>query len=188
MRTDRLQKEYGVELRWSVFPLHPETPTEGMEFAELFAGREAMIRDMQARLLQIAAIEGLPFIERTRTCNSRLAQELGKWAESHGRGDSFRRTVYLAYFAKGINIGLKEELVKIAGAAGLLPAEAEEVLSVRSFAPAVDADWQRAENLGITAVPTHLYGGKRLTGFASYDAFVELIGKAAKSSADCTPG
>ena len=86
MRTDRLQQEYGVRLRWSVFPLHPETPTEGRELADLFAGREAMIRDMQARLLQVAAAEGLPLVKRSRTYNSRLAQELGKWAEEQGRG------------------------------------------------------------------------------------------------------
>jgi len=30
---------------------------------------------------------------------------------------------------------------------------------------------------GITAVPTHLCGGKRLTGFAAYDDFVRLIGE-----------
>jgi hypothetical protein len=60
VRTDRLQREYGIHLRWSVFPLHPETPPEGSELAELFGGRETMLRDMQARLLQIAAAEGLP--------------------------------------------------------------------------------------------------------------------------------
>jgi predicted DsbA family dithiol-disulfide isomerase len=177
VRTDRLQQEYGVELRWSVFPLHPETPPEGMELAELFAGREAMIRDMQARLLQLAAVEGLLLTERTRTCNSRLAQELGKWAESVGKGDQFRRAVYQAYFVEGSNIGLVEELLKIAAAIGLPPAEAGAVLTARSFAAAVDADWQRAGELGITAVPTHLCGSKKLTGFSSYDAFVRLIGK-----------
>jgi predicted DsbA family dithiol-disulfide isomerase len=178
VRTDRLQQEYGVELRWSVFPLHPETPLEGMELAELFAGREAMIRDMQARLLQLAAVEGLPLTERTRTCNSRLAQELGKWAESLGKGDQFRRAAYRAYFVEGSNIGLVEELLKIAAVVGLPLAEAEAALTARSFAAAVDADWQRAGKLGITAVPTHLCGSKKLTGFSSYDAFVRLIGEA----------
>lgn len=177
MRTDRLQQEYGVELRWSVFPLHPETPPEGMELSELFAGREAMIRDMQARLLQIAADEGLPLVERTRTHNSRLAQELGKWAESKNQGDAFRHAVYYAYFAEGVNIALVEELLRIAAAVGLPVDEARTVLAERSFAPAVDADWQRAAELQITAVPTHLCGGKSLAGFASYDDFVRLIGE-----------
>lgn len=177
MRTDRLQKEYGVELRWSVFPLHPDTPTEGLELAELFSGREAMIRDMQARLQQIAATEGLPLVARSRTYNSRLAQELGKWAESLGRGDQFRHAVYHAYFVLGVNIALVEELVKIAAAVGLPGAAAEATLAARSFAPAVDADWQRAGELRVTAVPTHLCGGRRLAGFSSYADFVQLLGE-----------
>ena len=172
-----MQKEYGVELRWSVFPLHPDTPLEGMEIAELFAGREAMIRDMQARLLQIAAAEGLPLVARTRTCNSRLAQELGKWAESVGKGDQFRHAVYHAYFVAGSNIALVEELVKISAAVGLPLAEARAVLAARSFAAAVDADWQRAAELRITAVPTHLCGGRRLAGFSTYAEFVQLLGE-----------
>ncbi len=177
MRTDRLAREYGVQLRWRVFPLHPETPPEGRELADLFAGREAMIRDMQARLLQIAAAEGLPLAERSRTYNSRYAQELGKWAEVQGRGDQFRQAVYRAYFVDGVNIAQVDELVKIATEAGLAADEAKGVLVERSFAPAVDADWQRARELGITAVPTHLCGGRRLTGFAAYDDFERLIGE-----------
>jgi len=172
-----LQQEYGVQLRWSVFPLHPDTPTEGMALAELFAGREALISDMQARLLQLAAAEGLPLVERTHTYNSRLAQELGKWAETLGKGDRFRRAVYHAYFVEGSNIALGSELLQIAGAAGLPQDEAEAVLTSRSFAAAVDADWQRARELRITAVPTHICNGRRLSGFSSYYAFVELIGE-----------
>jgi predicted DsbA family dithiol-disulfide isomerase len=177
VRTDRLQQEYGVQLRWSVFPLHPETPPEGRELSDLFAGREAMIRDMQARLLQIAAAEGLPLMVRSRTYNSRLAQELGKWAEEQGRGDQFRHAVYRAYFVEGVNISQGEELVRIAAAAGLPADVARTVLMERSRAAAVDADWQRAMDLRITAVPTHICGGERLAGFAEYEDFVRLIGE-----------
>lgn len=177
MRTDRLQREYVVQVRWSVFPLHPETPPEGSELAELFAGREAMLRDMQARLLQIAAAEGLPLAERSRTYNSRLAQELGKWAEEKGRGDQFRSAVYRAFFVEGVNIALVDELVRIAAAVELPVNEARSVLTERSFSGAVDADWERAMDMRITAVPTHLCGGKRLTGFGAYEDFVRLIGE-----------
>lgn len=165
-----------MRLRWSVFPLHPETPAEGRELAELFAGREAMIRDMQARLQQVAATEGLPLSARSRTCNSRLAQELGKWAEEQGQGDQFRQAVYRAYFVDGVNIALKDELLRIAAAVGLPLDEAGRVLAERSHAAAVDADWQRSVDLRITAVPTHLCDGRRLAGFAGYDEFVRLIG------------
>lgn len=177
MRTDRLQREYGVELHWSVFPLHPETPEEGMELAELFGGREEPIRASQARLRQLAAAEGLPLADRSRTCNSRRAQELGKWAEAQGKGDPFRRAVYRAFFVEGRNIALVDGLVPIAEAVGLSGEAAREVLAAGSFAAAVDADWQRAGELGVTAVPTHLCAGKRLVGFSSYEDFVRLIGR-----------
>lgn len=175
VRTDRLRKEYGVELLMRVFPLHPETPEEGMELSELFAGRELDIEAMQAKLTQVAAAEGLPLTKRSRTYNSRRAQELGKWAESQGCGAQFHQAVYRGYFVDGRNIGLVDELVKIAETVGLPPDEARTVIETRSFAAAVDADWLRARESRVTAVPTHLYGGKRLAGFSSYDNFVRLI-------------
>jgi predicted DsbA family dithiol-disulfide isomerase len=136
-----------------------------------------MIRDMQARLLQVAASEGLPLTERSRTYNSRLAQELGKWAEEQGHGNEFHQAVYRAFFVAGVNIALVDELARIATAVGLPADEARTVLEERSYAAAVDADWQRARDLGITAVPTHLCEDRRLTGFAAYEDFVRLIGK-----------
>ena len=177
MRIERLQREYEVELRWTVFPLHPETPEEGTELSELFAGREEEIKVMQKRLRQLAQAEGLPLADRSRTYNSRRAQELGKWAEAHGKGAAFRNAVYEAFFVEGRNIALADELVRIAETAGLSGDEARAALANESFAAAVDADWQRAREQRVTAVPTHLCGGKRMVGFAPYDDFVRLIGK-----------
>lgn len=146
-----------------------------MELSELFAGREEQIKVMQSRLRQLAAVEGLPLAERTRTCNSRRAQELGKWAEAQGKGDIFRKAVYRSYFVDGVNIALVDELVRIADDLGLPGDEARNVLTSRSFAHAVDADWQRAGELGVTAVPTHICNGRWLEGFGAYDDFVRLV-------------
>jgi predicted DsbA family dithiol-disulfide isomerase len=148
-----------------------------MELSEMFAGREAMIAEMQSRLTQVAAAEGLPLTTRSRTYNSRRAQELGKWAEAHGMGEQFHHAVYRAYFVDGINIGLIDELITIATSVGLPPDEARTALESRNYASAVDTDWQRSREMRITAVPTHLYEGKRVAGFGAYDDFVRLIGK-----------
>jgi predicted DsbA family dithiol-disulfide isomerase len=78
---------------------------------------------------------------------------------------------------EGVNIALVDELVRIAAAVELPTDEARSVLTERSFSGAVDADWERAMDLRITAVPTHLCGGKRLAGFAEYEDFVRLIGE-----------
>lgn len=145
-----------------------------MELADLFAGRVDMDAVL-ARLRRVAAEVGLPLGDRTRTYNSRRAQELGKWAEEQGRGDPFRAAVYRAYFVDGRNIAQPEELKSIAVAAGLPEEEALRVLAEKRFAAAVDADWRRALDLGLTGVPTHLYNGRALVGFQPYEAFRRLV-------------
>ncbi|MDX2481310.1 MAG: DsbA family oxidoreductase, partial [Desulfuromusa sp.] len=98
MRIEQLCREFDLALRWTVFPLHPETPFAGRELSDLFAGRMDVPKVM-ADLKKKAEGLGLPFQTRTHTYNSRHAQELGKWAEQQGQGDAFRDAVYYAYFA-----------------------------------------------------------------------------------------
>jgi len=175
VRTDRLQRDYGVELRWTYFPLHPEIPEEGIELRDLFRGRDFDIEAMQQRLMVVSEELGLPVARRTRISNSRRAQELGKWAESMGKGEEFRRSTYQAYFAEGRNIALLPELETIAEAAGLANDDVFGILAQNLFADAVDADWARAGELAVTAVPFHLFGEKTLVGFHAYEDYVKLV-------------
>jgi len=164
-----------VGVRWTPFPLHPETPEEGLDLEELFAGRGFSVDAVMARLRTVAAGVGLPLGERRRTYNSRRAQELGKWAEAQGRGDAFRTAAFRAYFAEGRNIARIDELVQIATSAGLDGAEARRVAEAGDFAAAVDADWSRARSLGISAVPTHLLGSRASSGYQPYEGLREFV-------------
>jgi predicted DsbA family dithiol-disulfide isomerase len=136
------------------------------------------IPGMLARLRQVARELNLPFGERKMTFNSRLAQELGKWAEDQSRGDAFHHAVFLAYFQGGENIALPSVLLQICSAVGLDPAAAQAVLDQRSYREAVDLDWQRAHRMGITAVPTFVLDGQRLVGAQSYSALEEMASSA----------
>ncbi len=174
MRTDKLREEFDLKYRWSVFPLHPETPDEGLELKELFAGRfdiEAMLQRCQ----QVAKELDLPFGNRTRTYNSRRAQELGKWAEAMGTGEAFHMAVYHAYFVEGRNIALTSELCSIAATVGLSPDEARQVIDKKLYAAHVDDDWKHAAQLGVTAVPTSIYREQALVGFQAYENYRRLI-------------
>jgi predicted DsbA family dithiol-disulfide isomerase len=130
---------------------------------------------MKARLMQVARDEGLPFGHRDKTYNSRLAQELGKWAESKGRGQAYHDAVFRAYFAEGKNIGKISELVALAGSLSLPEEEAREVLEERSFKELVDSDWQRSYRMGVNAVPTFLVGGRFLVGAVPYQTLENLL-------------
>ena len=72
------------------------------------------IEKAKKRLKQVADELGLPWGDRKMTYNSRLAQELGKWAEEQGKGDTFHGAAFRAYFVDGLNIGKVAELVKLA--------------------------------------------------------------------------
>jgi predicted DsbA family dithiol-disulfide isomerase len=130
---------------------------------------------MKARLIQVARDEGLPFGHRDRTYNSRLAQELGKWAESKGRGKAYHDAVFRAYFAEGKNIGKTSELLALAGSLNLPEAEARKVLEERSFKELVDGDWQRSYRMGVNAVPTFLVGRQFLVGAVPYETLEKLL-------------
>ena len=175
MRTDRLKKEYEIEVRWLAFPLHPEVPEQGLTLEELFVGRDVDILAAQQRLKRVAASLSLPLGARAKTYNSRLAQELAKWAESQGKGDEFHHTVFRAYFVDGKNIALTDELVALAASIGLPTDEARQVILTRSFREAVDADWARSHAFGITAVPTFIIDDQRIVGFQPYEVLVQLV-------------
>ncbi len=146
-----------------------------MTLEKLFEGRMVSIPEVMVRLRRVAEAEGLPLGERKMTFNSRLAQELGKWAETRGRGDAFDRAAFRAYFVDGINIALIPELLKLAASVGLPEAQAKDILETRSFREAVDSDWERARKLGINMVPTFMVDGNTMVGAQPYEAMERFM-------------
>jgi predicted DsbA family dithiol-disulfide isomerase len=130
---------------------------------------------MRDRVQQAADEAGLPFVDRTKTFNSRLAQELGKWAESNDKGDPFHHAVFKAFFADGINIAKIPALLDIAASVGLPSKEAEAVLVERAFKADVDDDWSLSKKNGITAVPTFVINNNRLVGAQPYEMLKGLM-------------
>jgi len=155
--------------------LRPDTPLEGLTLEKLFEGRGLDIHEVTARLRRVALEEGLPFGHRDRTYNSRLAQELGKWAESEGRGELFHKAAFHAYFGDGINIGLMSNLVNLAIQVGLSGEKAEEALKQRAFKDAVDSDWARSREWDIVAAPTFMIGTQRVVGAQPYEMLERFL-------------
>ena len=133
------------------------------------------IDQIKARLRKAAEEAGLPLGDRQKTFNSRLAQELGKWAEEKGRGEEFHNAVFRAYFVDGINIAKSGELVSIALKVGLPEEEVKKVLEMRTHKSAVDSDWNRSRQLGVTAVPTFVLNQKGIVGAQPYEALAHFL-------------
>jgi predicted DsbA family dithiol-disulfide isomerase len=157
---------------------------------ELF-GPNVDISASMRRLKMLMDAEGLPFdAGRHMTFNSRLAQELAKWAEgkleSEGlnheglnheglNNEGLNMALYQAYFVDGRNIGDLEVLLQVTEEVELPVDKAREVLEQRLMRPAVDADWQYARSIGVTAVPTFAVGLTGVVGAQPYEQLAQFL-------------
>ena len=120
--------------------------------------------------------EGLPYnVDRRWSYNSRLAQELAKWAATKNDGERIHDALFRAYFVDAKNIGQLEVLADIAQQAGLPRGEAADILLNRSFKNDVDNDWKRCATIGVTAVPTFLAGRYLMVGAQPYEELERLV-------------
>ena len=157
------------------FPLHPETPDDGQTLEELFAGRDYDIDASYRRMKGLMDAEGLDYGKRTHTYNSRLAQELGKWAETQPGGEAIHMALFRAYFVNNRNIGNPEVLMEIAREAGLPEDGAREVIEERTFEAAIDMDWAKSRQYGVTGVPTYVAERQGVVGAQSYEVLEQFI-------------
>ncbi len=170
-----MKQNFDIEVKWVHFPLHPETPPEGRTLEDLFAGRGMDVDAMYQQMKQRMDAEGLPYGKRSHTYNSRLAQELGTWADTQPGGEAIHDALFKAYFVDARNIGDADALVEIAESVGLPGEAARKVIDERSFKEAVDADWAKSNQYGITGVPTFVAGGQAAVGAQPYENLAQLL-------------
>jgi predicted DsbA family dithiol-disulfide isomerase len=119
--------------------------------------------------------------------NSRLAQELAKWAGTKGIEEKITDALFRAYFVDVKNIGKADVLAKIAEENGLPADEATDVLLSRTYKDAVDEDWRRCTAYGVNAVPTFLAGRYLMVGAQPYEELDRLIQHVMKSPEHIEP-
>ncbi len=129
---------------------------------------------MMQNLREKAKELGLRLGNREKTYNSRLAQELGKWAETKNAGDAFHKEAFKIYFVDGKNFAKLPVLLDLAKLAGLNREEAEPVILKRTFKKAVDEDWALSFKNGIKAVPTFVMDNDQLVGAQNYSTLERL--------------
>ena len=163
---EKLRVRVPLQLKRSPFPLHASTPPEGLLLSELLHGVD--LAGVHKRLYALMDELGLEHGERDRTYNSRLAQELGLWADTQDGGDQLH----------GRNLAEPDVLLKAVADAGLDVTAARAVLTDRTFRAALDEAWERARSFQITGVPTFVAGGYQFSGFqplAEMEQFIRFV-------------
>ena len=127
-RVKNLKKAYEIDIELIHFPLHPDTPVEGRKLLDLFRSTQDDIDKKNQNMSALMKKEGLPFNDRVYTFNSRLAQEIGVWAEKLDHSTSIHDNFFEAYFVHGLNIGLENVILEI-----FHELEDEEIMKLKGY-------------------------------------------------------
>ncbi len=144
MSIEKLKANYPVKIQWVHFPCIQTRQPKGRRW--LRCSRVETL-SQYARGSKVSWRKlGFAYGERTHTYNSRLAQELGAWADTQAGGDAIHDALYRAYFVDAVNISDRDALIAIAEAVGLDGDAARTVLTERSFSAKVDDDYAIARS------------------------------------------
>lgn len=148
----RLQEEFGDQLaiEWHAFELRPE-PTPTLDPAGDYL-RRTWDRAVYPMAAEYGMVLRLPPVQP----RSRLALEAAEFAREQDRFDAFHLAVFQAFFEEGRDIGELDVLLDLARRTGLDSEALRVSLARGDHTDVVLHAEDRAEALGITAVPTLL--------------------------------
>ena len=172
----KLQPEFGFELEWKGFQIHPEWPAEGMPASEYRRGMDPESRRMMwARIAGLGQTVGLEMRSPEILANSRLALEATQFALESGHAEAFEQRVYEAYFKQGLNISKPQVLGEIVEALGLDSSELMAALESNRYSARLKTNAERAHELGVDGVPTFFVGNYPLVGAQSEEVMHQIL-------------
>lgn len=184
-RFDRavVEAEVEVEVALRPFELDPKVPADGPPLEEYLAakfGDRDRVRAINARLVEAGSELGIEFRwEGMRRRNTFDAHRLLGWAlrtAGSDRQHDLKLRLLRAHFTDGLDVADHATLADLAGAAGLDPLAASELLAGDDEAFEVRAARERAYGDGINAVPTFVIEGRwMLQGALETDKWVRAL-------------
>ncbi|MGZ8742351.1 MAG: DsbA family oxidoreductase [Nocardioides sp.] len=151
-----------VEVVYRSFELDPDAPKDAVEpvadvLARKYGGGPDHVRDMMARVTEVAATEGLEYhLAHTLRGNTVDAHRLLHLALAEGGSrlqGELKEALLAAYFTRRESVASADVLHKVATDVGLDPARVDEVLASGEFLDDVHADVAQARAFGAGGVP-----------------------------------
>ncbi|MBN8713676.1 MAG: DsbA family oxidoreductase [Xanthomonadales bacterium] len=164
----RLDGELQADIHLQPFELNPQLPPGGED------ATEHLIRKYGSSAEQVEANRGVlrergeavgfhfDLERRSRVYNTFDAHRLLHWAGLQGRQLPLKHALLKAYFTDGEDVGAHATLVRLAGAVGLDPDRAAEVLAHEEYAGEVRKQEQYYLERGINSVPATIINDQHL--------------------------
>lgn len=181
---DRLPFKANVDVRFHSYQLDPNAPEKATQSqAEYLAGRGLDPARLEAGHKHLSeAGRELDFEfnhDAVVPANTWTAHRFVQAAAAHGVQPPVVDALLVAYFQDGLDVGDPAALKRVVVGAGLPEAVADGVLAdPSSFAGDVQADIDRAAQLGIQGVPFYVLDGRYgVSGAQPTDVFEEALTK-----------
>jgi predicted DsbA family dithiol-disulfide isomerase len=169
-RLMRLRDEYDLKINWCFIEIHPETSPEGEPVASLEYPSEQWYRLMQ-NLEAVAREEGIAMAEHSFTTNSRDALLLSEAAKGQGREKFYdlHEKLFAAFFVDSRNIGDRNILRELAADSGIDNEVVESAWQDGKYRQRIASNYHTARQHEIQAVPSFIFGDRKLTGVVKED-------------------
>jgi predicted DsbA family dithiol-disulfide isomerase len=180
-----------VSIRYVPFELNPSMPVEGMDrraYRTRKFGSWARSQSMDAQVTAAGLTAGAHFDydKVLRTPNTRLAHRLMQFAQDRHEPQTtaaLYQAIYTAYFSEGRDICSLDTLVAIAAEHALDAGEVRAYLLSAAGNLEIDAARNRADKLGVQAVPTIVIDGNVISGAQPPAVFADALLTAAQRNA-----
>jgi len=169
-RLMRLCDEYDLKINWCFIEIHPETSPEGEPVASLEYPSEQWNQLMQ-NLETVAREEGIAMAEHSFTTNSKDALLLSEAAKAQGREKFYalHEKLFTAFFVDSRNIGDRNILRELAADSGIDSDVVESAWQKKKYQQRIQSNYHTARQNEIQAVPSFIFGDRKLTGVVTED-------------------
>jgi predicted DsbA family dithiol-disulfide isomerase len=160
--------------RWLPFEIHPDTPLEGVRWADYFPGMNslAFFQQLDARGKSM----GVRFGPQPLMSNSRQALEAGEFAKAHGLYDDYHEAVFRTFFSDLKDIGNREVILQLAAEVGLDAKNLQAALEAGTYDHRLEETTRMAHEQGIRSAPTYVVEGYGfITGAQPIDNFRTVL-------------
>lgn len=180
----RLLDSYDLKINWRLIEIHPETSPEGEPVASL-EYPSAQWSQLMQNLETVAKEEGIAMAEHSFTTNSRDALLLSEAAKQQGREKFYalHEQLFTAFFVDSRNIGDRNILRELAADSGLDSAVVESAWQEKKYQQRILSNYHAARQHEIQAVPSFIFGDRKLTGVVSEDVMRSAANDLAESNA-----
>lgn len=171
-RIQKLAGDYGIEIEWKGYEIHPSYPAEGVR-------RKNTPRTLRAAesLKTVMEEEDIKFKLPGFVTNSKYALMAAEYCKEQGKFLEFHNRCYEEYFMKRKNIGNIEVVLEIASGIGLDKSLMQERIATGEFNNILKEFRMEADQFDVLGVPTVIVNDFRVHGVQSIDLYRSLLKK-----------